>query len=64
MSYYNTYGIRCMNSFAEAKKHFEGVAPIRGNKDKIKPLGHRRYWNMASIAMSVLDLIWFGFQKA
>jgi hypothetical protein len=51
MSYYNTYGIRCMNSFAEAKKHFEQVAPIRGNKDKIKPLGHRRYWNMANIAM-------------
>lgn len=57
MSYYNTYGIRRMNSFAEAKKHFEGVAPIRGNKDKIKPLGRRRYWNMANITMPDADTV-------
>jgi hypothetical protein len=57
MSYYNTYGIRRMDNFAEAKKHFERVVPIRGNKDEIKPLGNRRYWNMASIAMPDADTV-------
>ncbi len=57
MGTYNTYDIRRMDNFAEAKKHFDSVAPIRGNVDKAKPLGMRRYWQAASIAMPDADTV-------
>ena len=61
MGTYNTYNIRRMDSFAEAKKHFDSVTPIRGNPDRVKPLGMRRYWNMANISMPDTDTVNLGY---
>ena len=57
MSYYNTYGVMRMESFAEVKKWYEKVTPIRGNADKVKPLGNRRYHFAANITMPDADTV-------
>ena len=53
----NTAGVPNLNSFAQAKKCFEQSTPIRGNKDKVRPLGYRRYHYMASIEMPDADTV-------
>ena len=40
-----------LSSFAEAKDWFVKTPPIRGHKDKVRPLGVRRYHQRGSIAM-------------
>lgn len=46
---YNTAEVWPLNSFDEAKRWFGKVKPIRGQD--IRPLGSRRYYKRASIAM-------------
>ena len=53
----NTAGVPLINSFAEAKFRFENTKPIRGHKDKIRPLGYRNKHNMASIDMPDADTV-------
>lgn len=61
----NTAGVPCINSFAEAKQRFEMTPPIRGNKDKVRPLGNRRrYHHMASIDMPDADTVEFKYYGA
>jgi len=57
MGGYNTYDIRRIHSFEQAKKHYESVTPIRGDKDKTRPLGNRRYHRVASIEMPNPDTV-------
>lgn len=40
-----------LDSFAEAKRWYETTPPIRGHKDKVRPLGRRRYHQRGSIVM-------------
>jgi hypothetical protein len=53
----NTAGVPVLSSFAQAKARYEGTMPIRGNKDKVRPLGYRRYHSMASIEMPDADTV-------
>lgn len=55
----NTAGVPQINSFAEAKTRFEKTKPIRGNKDKVRPLGYRNKWSMARIEMPDADTVVF-----
>ena len=64
MSYYNTYGVTRMDSFAEVKKHYEQVTPIRGDASKVKPLGNRRYHYMANITMPDADTVDLNYSGA
>ena len=59
MGSYNTYDIHPrIQNFAQAKKHYESVVPIRGDKDKTRPLGrNRRYHRTASIEMPNPDTV-------
>lgn len=44
-SSYNYAGLPAFESYDQAKKHYESVAPIRGRSVEVKPLGtQRRYW--------------------
>lgn len=52
MSYTNTANVPRLTSFVAARDWFNNTPPVRGNKEKVRPLGHaRRYWKMASISM-------------
>jgi hypothetical protein len=53
----NTAGVPTLSSFAEAKARFENTTPIRGNKDKVRPLGNRNKHRMASIEMPDADTV-------
>lgn len=53
----NTAGVPPINSFADAKERFERTTPIRGHKDKVRPLGYRNKHNMASIDMPDADTV-------
>jgi len=53
----NTAGVPALSSFAEAKTRFENTKPIRGNKDKVRPLGYRGKHRMASIEMPDADTV-------
>lgn len=55
----NTAGVPQINSFAEAKTRFENTKPIRGNKDKVRPLGYRNKWSMARMEMPDADTVVF-----
>ena len=57
----NTAGVPNLNSFAEAKARYENTTPIRGNADKVRPLGYRQYHRMASIAMPDADTVVFSY---
>jgi hypothetical protein len=58
----NTAGVPVLNSFAQAKERYERTKPIRGHKDKIRPLGNnRRYYNMASFDMPDADTVVFSY---
>jgi len=57
----NTAGVPQINSFAEAKFRFENTKPIRGNKDKVRPLGYRNKHRMASIEMPDADTVVFKY---
>jgi hypothetical protein len=59
MSWCNTAGVPQINSFAEAKARFENTKPIRGNKDKVRPLGYRNKWSMARMEMPDADTVVF-----
>ena len=49
---FNTANVHRLTSFVQARDWFEKTPPIRGNKEKVRPLGYmRRYWRMASISM-------------
>ena len=54
---YNLTGAPSLSSFAEAKDRFEHTEPIRRHKDKVRPLGYRRYHNAASIDMPDADTV-------
>lgn len=53
----NTAGVPVISSFAKAKARFEMTPPIRGHKDKVRPLGYRRHHRMASISMPDVDTV-------
>jgi hypothetical protein len=53
----NTAGVPTLSSFAEAKARFENTKPIRGHKDKVRPLGYRNKHVMASIEMPDADTV-------
>lgn len=57
MFWRNTAGVNPINSFAQAKARFEMTKPIRGNKDKVRPLGSRNHHRMASIEMPDADTV-------
>lgn len=58
----NTAGVPVINSFAQAKARFEHTKPIRGHKDKVRPLGNnRRHYHMASIEMPDADTVVFNY---
>lgn len=57
MFWRNTAGVNPINSFAQAKARFEMTKPIRGNKDKVRPLGYRNHHRMASIEMPDADTV-------
>lgn len=57
MFWRNTAGVTPINSFAQAKARFEMTKPIRGNKDKVRPLGYRNHHRMASIEMPDADTV-------
>jgi hypothetical protein len=57
----NTAGVPSLNSFAQAKARYEQTTPIRGNKDKVRPLGFRKHHRMASIAMPDADTVVFSY---
>lgn len=46
-----------LDSFTEAKKWFQNTKPIRGHKDKVRPLGVRRYHARGSINMPDDDTV-------
>lgn len=53
----NTAEVPVLNSFTQAKQRFEMTKPIRGHKDKVRPLGSRRHHHMASIEMPDADTV-------
>ncbi len=53
----NTASVPVLDSFAQAKQRFENTKPIRGHKDKVRPLGSRRHHYMASIEMPDADTV-------
>jgi len=58
---YNTAGVRPLISFTHAKNYYHSVKPIRG-RPEVRPLGDRRYDNMASIEMpddSTVELLFY-----
>jgi hypothetical protein len=57
----NTAGVPSVNSFVAAKALYEKTTPIRGNKDKVRPLGFRKHHRMASIAMPDADTVVFSY---
>lgn len=60
---YNTANVRRLDSFAQAKKHYQAVKPIRGRTEDVRPLGERRYEGIAWIEMpndSTVDLLFFS----
>jgi hypothetical protein len=40
---YNYVGIPAFTDYAHIKAHYEGIAPIRGRTEEIRPIGRRRY---------------------
>lgn len=50
---YNTAGIARINSYIQAKQHYESVKPIRGHKLQVRPLGYRDHHGMSSITMNI-----------
>ena len=57
---YNTACVRRLDSFAQAKKHYQAVKPIRGRTEDVRPLGERRHDGMARIEMpndNTVDLL-------
>lgn len=54
---YNTCRAPVLYNYAHAKDWHDKTPPIRGNKDKVRPLGSRRHWGMASIAMDGDDVV-------
>lgn len=54
---YNTCRAPVLYNYAHAKDWHDKTPPIRGNKDKVRPLGSRRHWSMASIAMDGDDVV-------
>lgn len=53
----NTLRAPNLGSFAQAKRWFETTVPIRGHKDKVRPLGERRYHRRGSIHMPDPDIV-------
>ena len=54
---YNTACLRVFYNYADVKNWHDETPPIRGNNDKVRPLGSRRHWNMASISMDGDDVV-------
>ena len=54
---YNTCRAPVLYNYAHAKEWHDKTPPIRGNADKVRPLGSRRHWQMASIAMEGEDVV-------
>ena len=60
---YNTACVRRLDSFVQARNHYQSVKPIRGRKEDVRPLGERRHDGMAKIEMpndSTVDLLFYG----
>jgi hypothetical protein len=57
MTWCNTAEVPTLGSFAQAKARFENTKPIRGNKDKVRPLGNRNKHRMASFDMPDADTV-------
>jgi hypothetical protein len=49
MGRYNTAGLPALVDFADAKKHFESVVPIRGRSQVVKPAGKNRRFSWYTI---------------
>lgn len=49
---YNTLRAPSLSSYEGAVKWYEATKPIRGHKDKVRPLGERRYHHRGSISMT------------
>ena len=48
---FNTCRAPLLMNYGHAKDWHDKTLPIRGNKDKVRPLGSRRHWQMGSIDM-------------
>lgn len=62
MGYYNTANVLRINSFSQAANKFKNTKPIRGKPDMV-PLGDRRYYGMARMAMpseDQVELLFYG----
>jgi hypothetical protein len=60
---YNTACVRRLDSFVQARNHYQAVKPIRGREQDVRPLGDRRHDGMARIEMpdeSTVDLLFYG----
>lgn len=60
----NTLRAPGLRSFEQAKQWFQNTPPIRGHKDKVRPLGARRYHHRGSIDMPTDDQVVLKFYKA
>ncbi len=61
--YGNSYGlcISRIRDFAQAKRKFETTAPIRRRVPEVRPLGNRKDWGRANIAMPNADTVELSF---
>jgi hypothetical protein len=61
--YGNSYGlcISRIKDFAQAKRKFETTAPIRRRVPEVRPLGNRKDWEQANIAMPNADTVELSF---
>ena len=60
---YNTLRAPSLSSYEDAVKWHNATKPIRGHKNKVRPLGERRYHQRGSISMTeagVVELKLFG----
>lgn len=42
----NTNGLPCIHDYAQAKRHYDSITPIRGSSPPIRPVGDRRKQHM------------------
>lgn len=57
---YNNAGIPRLSSWFDAKKHFEGVIPIRGRAKECKPLGSNRRYTWYTVNKRTTSLLTDG----
>jgi hypothetical protein len=56
MGRYNTAGLPALVDFADAKKHYESVVPIRGRSQVVKPAGKNRRFSWYTIEKNMKSI--------